>query len=527
MKVTRSHHQTDMFQDKKGEKNPYTRHNRILGPRGIGPMAGWDAENPFSWWSLRPALMRSWDVWLPSAAGFLVSFSVLGAAGLPGSVAFVLALVLTAVSIFLLRKWGHLPVKKKMLARKNWQLRRSWSRVLMESGVIDHHIYRHQEVVPGMTIKRSRHGHKMTLKIPPGQTHESMAKKVPDVALAYLKALRIIVDPETRDTRGGTITYTVLMSDPLAESVPVGDWAIKPNDGSRPVRFGTYLDGSPATQSMWSLHGLTAGTTGSGKSASTHMAIFSALSHPSTQVYMVDLKDGIELGEYASRTTGFGTTIREASDILATVHTEMKKRNEYLVSIGARKAEHLSAQLPASMPPIIVFFDEFGTVEPSGFDSPEEKEVKATVAYYVKEIARLGRSAGISLNLISQRMSTNVISGDSRMLFRNRTAFKADDGASLTMILGEGWQDAGVDLSGPVPPGVGLTAASGQLQEFRGFYLSDEQISDFVRRLPVRDHTVTIERRQLQVEAKELAAQEKSATRKRSPRKSRNQQEEP
>lgn len=499
-------------------------HNSFFRDRlGWGPLAGWSADFPFSVTHLTPVLFRYADIVVLPLIFLLSVFIVVSFIGLPWYV----ALVLTSLVLGFLVYKKYLPHPRFQKAREVYHLRREWSRLMLHTGMLKPEDYRNHEVVPGVIVSKlnGNLGHKAIIEIPPGQTWESASRKLKDAADAYFRAKRIILEPQTRDSTGGHVRLTVMTSDPLAKSVEIGKWAIAPNDMSRPVRFGTYLDGTPAKMDMWSRHGLKAGTTGSGKSASTHMEIFAALSIPHTQVYLIDLKDGIELGEYASRATGFATSMREGLDILISVHEEMNRRNKYLMSINARKAEPLSKKVPASMSPIVIFFDEFGSTEPAASDAPDVKEIKAKIAFEVKELARLGRSAGISLNLISQRMSTNVISGDSRMLFANRTAFKADDSASLTMILGNGWTDAGVDLSGPVPPGVGLSSASGPLKEFRGFYLSDEKISEFISQLPRRNHDIVIPVRPLDVELKELAAQQKSqennANRTRSPRKPR------
>lgn len=498
--------------------------NKLFRDRlGWGPLGGWSMDFPFKWVHLLPVLNRYTDTVVFPVLFLILIVAISAFIGIP----IWLVLLICVGLLFVARKRGHLPNPKEQARREFYSLRREWSRLMLHSGLIQVKDYRNHEIVPGigMTKLKGGIGHKATIEIPPGQTWSAVSTKLQAAAEAYFRAKRVIVEPETRDSTGGHVVLTVMTSDPLATSTPVGDWAIAANDMSRPVRFGTYLDGSPAKMDMWSRHGLKAGTTGSGKSASTHMEIFAALSIPHTQVYLIDLKDGIELGEYASRATAFATTMREGLDILTSVHEEMNRRNKYLVSINARKSEPLSKKVPASMAPIVIFFDEFGSTEASSSDTPDVKEIKAKIAFEVKELARLGRSAGISLNLISQRMSTNVISGDSRMLFANRTAFKADDSASLTMILGNGWADAGIDLSGPVPPGVGLSSASGPLKEFRGFYLSDAQISDFIARLPRRNHDIVIPVRPLEVELKELAAEQKSqenaANRKRSPRKPR------
>lgn len=526
MKNTTNGHLTELHRSSR----KYKMYNKILRDRfGVGTLGGYDEEHPASLLSFGQLIPRYYDVTVVPALIFL---GVLFLGGLIGAPAVVIIMVTcAALAGAFYKNW--IPSPKAQMVRKKIIVRRAWSELLCHTGLVDAKKYRDATMVPGIAMKflKSGHGHEVTIAIPPGQTYQGTVKKLTEAAQAHFRALRVIADPETRDSRGGTIRFQVLMTDPLAAPVPVGKWAIAPNDLSAPIRFGTYLDGTPATQSLWCLHGLTAGTTGSGKSASTHMSILAALSHPSTQVHLIDLKDGIELNEYRSRATSFGTSIRDAADILASVYDEMVKRNKFLVSINARKAEPMSKNVKASMPAVMVFFDEFGTVEPAAADNPEDKEIKARIAWFVKEIARLGRSSGISLNLISQRMSTNVISGDSRMLFRNRTAFKADDAASLTMILGQGWADAGVDLSGPVPPGVGLTEASGELREFRGFYLSDAQITKLISALPARDHRIEVPRRQLDVEAKAIAAQQKSEAnekkRVRSPRKPRMTKEEP
>lgn len=406
-------------------------------------------------------------------------------------------------------------LKKGDLKRAKVRKAYAMSHLMAAAGILDDQFRRSYAYDPEIVIDKMAGGFKITCPIRPPHTLEKYASLVPAIQ-EFFGAVRVLADQQSRSRTGGFVTYRVFLRDPLAKSRQVGAWAIEPNDLSGKIRIGTNFDGTPARISLWQLHGMTAGTTGSGKSASTHVSIMGALSHPDTHVHLIDLKGGIETEVYREKATSFSADLRGAVDVLATVYSEMNRRNKYLVSIGARKVEPPSKGGPTAMPGIVVFFDEFGSAEPSKSDTDEQKDCKALIAYYVKELARLGRSAGISLNLISQRMSANVISTDARMLFRNRISFKADDSASVTMVLGDGWQNAGLRLDGPVEPGIGLRydADSGELVEFRGFYLPDERIDALAARLPARSTAVILEHPELPSERKAREAREAAAEKK-------------
>ncbi len=150
-------------------------------------------------------------------------------------------------------------------------------------------------------------------------------------------------------------------------------------------------------------HGLTAGTTGAGKSELLQAFIGSlAATYPASTLtfVLVDYKGGAAFKDCVAlpHTVGFFTDLDAhlAGRALVSLNAELRRREEILREHGCKDLPELEARYPAESPAnLFIVFDEFAFLK---------KEVPEFVAGVI-DIAQRGRSLGVHLMLATQRPS--------------------------------------------------------------------------------------------------------------------------
>ena len=208
-----------------------------------------------------------------------------------------------------------------------------------------------------------------------------------------------------------------------------------------PIILGEDNNGDVQVRRLESLgHLLIAGTTGSGKSSAIHTYILSMLlANPCTrlQFVFIDMKR-VEfsiykgLDSYLARPV-VGSHI-EASTVLKSLCKEMDDRFDFLEKEGLSEIAglHKSVTNGDSMPRIVVVIDEFADLV-----SHEDKD---SIKGYVQRIAQKGRAAGIHLILSTQRPSTDVLGGSTKVNFGkpdNKLCFRVGSGVDSRVVLGK------------------------------------------------------------------------------------------
>lgn len=182
-------------------------------------------------------------------------------------------------------------------------------------------------------------------------------------------------------------------------SAPIG-W----DSERRPVDFKLGSDGTLQ-------HALVAGSTGSGKSNLLHVLIHS-LCHrypPSElQLYMLDFKQGVEFNAYASPALPHARLVATEGDreygisVLEHLRGEMEKRNRLFKDVGVPSLTEYRKESPLPMPRILLIIDEFQKL----FDEDNKNiQQKSRAHDLMKDLLRLGRSAGIHVLLSTQTLS--------------------------------------------------------------------------------------------------------------------------
>lgn len=171
-------------------------------------------------------------------------------------------------------------------------------------------------------------------------------------------------------------------------------------------------------------HGLTAGTTGSGKSEFLQSLVASlAASHPANELtfILVDYKGGAAFAGCVGlpHTVGFFTDLDAhlAQRALVSLNAELRRREHILAAAGAKDLIDLERRFPAQAPAnLLIVFDEFAFLK---------KEVPEFVAGVI-DIAQRGRSLGVHLMLATQRPS-GVVDDNIRANTNLRIALRIAD----------------------------------------------------------------------------------------------------
>lgn len=155
-------------------------------------------------------------------------------------------------------------------------------------------------------------------------------------------------------------------------------------------------------------HALVAGRTGSGKSTLLHALITGlALSYSpdELQLYLVDLKKGVEFKPYASHRLPHAAVVAldgdcgTGLDVLRGLDAELTRRGELYRAAGAGDLATYRARVRMPMPRILLVVDEFQEL----FAANDAAAAEA--ARLLDRLARQGRSFGVHLLLASQSLA--------------------------------------------------------------------------------------------------------------------------
>lgn len=179
-------------------------------------------------------------------------------------------------------------------------------------------------------------------------------------------------------------------------------------------------------------HGLTAGTTGAGKSEFLQSLVASlAASHPANELtfILVDYKGGAAFAGCVGlpHTVGFFTDLDAhlAERALISLNAELRRREHLLAEAGAKDLIDLERRFPERAPAnLLIVFDEFAFLK---------KEVPEFVAGVI-DIAQRGRSLGVHLMLATQRPS-GVVDDNIRANTNLRIALRIADEADSNDVI--------------------------------------------------------------------------------------------
>lgn len=154
-------------------------------------------------------------------------------------------------------------------------------------------------------------------------------------------------------------------------------------------------------------HMIIAGSSGSGKSVFLGNLIRQLVETPNVDLYLYDPKK-VELSAWEAEAKEYQDTKNDIRDSLAKLVTTMQERYE---KMKAEKVKNI-ADLGRYRYKVVVI-DEFAEIAMSGL-----------AGEYIQSLAQMGRAAGIHLIIATQRASTRIINGDTKVNFPVKAVFK-------------------------------------------------------------------------------------------------------
>jgi S-DNA-T family DNA segregation ATPase FtsK/SpoIIIE len=301
----------------------------------------------------------------------------------------------------------------------------------------------------------------------PAGTSDAAAHHLGDVLASDLAVWRCV---RLASDRSGAVRFLLQEADPLAGDLVA---VAPPASLVSCCIVGNTEAGTVATIDLHAQTVLVGGSPGSGKSVFGWLLIAAVASDPSATLIVVDLKpEGVETAPVALRADFHVSTAVEAAAIFRGVLAEISRRNAELRKTFAEKVPKGDDRYP----PIVIVVDEAAELTREGSDDGKDALVLLT------RIVAVGRSAGVTVVLMTQKPDSSVIPTGLRDLFGQRVAFRTGNRAQAETIMGV--LDPGVapwEIS-PGSPGIGyLVGMDGTAQRFRSGFIDRARIVDEIR----------------------------------------------
>ena len=217
-------------------------------------------------------------------------------------------------------------------------------------------------------------------------------------------------------------------------------------------------------------HMMIAGTTGGGKSVFFKQMLLSLLkSTPYVQLYLIDLKKGVEMGAFGELpNVRIATTEREAVTLLEELKIEMERRFSLLEKTGKKDIESSGEKLDK----IVVGIDE-ASVLYAKTRSKSKRELMERARELTDDLAKLSRAAGMHIILATQKVSKETIDTKVQENIGGRLCFKMATLQGSMTVLGNKKAMALPDIKGR-----GIWSRGNQFVEVQAPFLSEEELSD-------------------------------------------------
>lgn len=190
-------------------------------------------------------------------------------------------------------------------------------------------------------------------------------------------------------------------------------------------------------------HLVLGGATRYGKSTMIHSLIVSLMrSRPNDVTFtMIDLKGGIELGDYGNLKNCLGVAMEpdEALRELRNVYKMMRSTQQRLRSAGKKK--HLYSKH-------FIIIDEVGELNPTEAVDREEKKLKLECQRIMSQISRLGAGLGYHLILATQYPTGDVIPRQCKQNSDAKICFRVQSGVASKVVLDEVGAEELPDIKG-------------------------------------------------------------------------------
>lgn len=218
-------------------------------------------------------------------------------------------------------------------------------------------------------------------------------------------------------------------------------------------------------------HLLIGGISGGGKSVILRAILTQLVSGPAPDLFLCDLKGGVELGLFRELefVKGLAITLQQCRDAAAAAEEEMNRRYSVMFSNGSQSWEGGK---------VIFVMDELADLKTRAGD-PEAK-LKQEIKTILTRISAKGRAAGVLLVLCTQRPSADVVDGLIKTNIAASICFRTRDDTQSRIVLDHNGAAELPDVPGRL---IFQTARDETLQ---ASFLSAEDAKRIIAQLPKR-----------------------------------------
>lgn len=239
------------------------------------------------------------------------------------------------------------------------------------------------------------------------------------------------------------------------------------------IPFGITESGEVISYAVSEQSWLLGGLAGGGKSGGQSTLLSGMAQLENCAIIGIDAKR-VEIRPWEPRLSALAVDIADIDDLLAHVVAEMLRRYKLLEKRGWKKVRP-----SAETPQICVIIDELAEIVGTGLK--ENKEVEERISSNVRRLMSLGRAAGITVQLATQKPSSDIVPTALRDQVISRVAFACATDAQVDTILGAGSCHAGAraDLIPRGRRGVAYaqTESSKTATRMRTFWIPDEDVA--------------------------------------------------
>lgn len=173
-------------------------------------------------------------------------------------------------------------------------------------------------------------------------------------------------------------------------------------------------------------HLLIAGISGGGKSVILRSILTSLAEGPAPDLYLCDLKGGVELGIFRGLACvkGFATELGEVLQVATEIETEMKRRYNVMAANGSQSWAGDKA---------VLVVDELADLKVRPGDP--DRNLKAAIKTKLTNLSAKGRAAGIVMVLATQRPSADVVDGLIKTNIAASICFRTRDDTQSRIVL--------------------------------------------------------------------------------------------
>ena len=226
-------------------------------------------------------------------------------------------------------------------------------------------------------------------------------------------------------------------------------------------------------------HVLVAGSTGGGKSVFLKQMLLGLLrSTPKLQMYLIDLKGGLELVDFDPLSNvKIVKTEKEAVLLLKKINQEMKDRFAFL------EKNRLKLINPErdKKDRIVVAIDESSVLYTKSSGDEIKSKLVLEARFLTDEIAKLSRAAGIHLILATQKVSKETVDTKVQENMSGKVCFRMNTIQGSVAILGS---KQAHEL--PQHPGRGIWNLGNEMMEIQAPYLSEKELEEEISTLAKR-----------------------------------------